>query len=188
MYKSLWRTSFTYFHPRETEDIPLRISRQEPIHTREILPAQLRLLLNHPPIHFPSSRSQWQLSPRLARNVARQSHVLLLSNYICHVRQAFHTFSINAVAKPPSYPRSHGGNLSGSADGTGLFTEIDQQFPVDDPITLLNTAGSSPSFCPIIIASATTIQRLFFNGIAAEYTCLPICCTPRMSCSGNESL
>jgi hypothetical protein len=94
MYKSLWRTSFTYAtHARRSTFLYLRIS-QEPVHTREILSAQLRLLLNHPPIHFPGSRPQWQLSPRLVRNVARQSHVLLLSNYETHVRQAFTPFPL----------------------------------------------------------------------------------------------
>jgi hypothetical protein len=66
-------------------------------------------------------------------------------------------FIINAVAKPPSKPRSHGGDLSGNAPGTGLFTLDDQHAPVELLMTPANTAGSNPSRCPSSMASATTI-------------------------------
>lgn len=66
-------------------------------------------------------------------------------------------FIINAVAKPPSKPRSHGGDLSGNAPGTGLFTLDDQHAPVELLMTPANTEGSNPSRCPSSMASATTI-------------------------------
>jgi hypothetical protein len=66
-------------------------------------------------------------------------------------------FIINPVANPPSNPRSHGGDLSGNAPRTGLFTLDDQHAPVELLITPANTAGSNPSRCPSSMASATTI-------------------------------
>ena len=73
------------------------------------------------------------------------------------ITQLARTFNISTVANPPSYARSHGGALSGSAPGTGLFTSTLQQLPVEDPITAASTAGSSPRFWPSSIASAVTI-------------------------------
>ena len=67
------------------------------------------------------------------------------------------TFIINEVAKPPSKSRSHGGDFSGSAPGTGLLIVDDQHAPVELLMTLANTAGSKPSRCPSSMASATTI-------------------------------
>lgn len=67
------------------------------------------------------------------------------------------TLIINSVAKPPSKPRSQGGDFSGSAPGTGLFTLDDQHAPVELLMTLANTVGSNPSRCPRSMASATTI-------------------------------
>lgn len=67
------------------------------------------------------------------------------------------TLIINAVANPPSYPRSQGGDLSGRAPTTGLFTDEDQHAPVELLITPARILGSSPSRCPRSIASPTTI-------------------------------
>ena len=125
-----------------------------PVHTLHVNPFR----------HF--RQRNWRT--RCSRYVPCQSQILFtiptitkgaVIECICDKKIPFTspTLIINSVAKPPSKPRSHGGDFSGNAPGTGLFTLDDQHAPVELLITLANTAGSKPSRCPRSMASATTI-------------------------------
>lgn len=85
----------------------------------------------------------------LLGELCRQSHVLKAHAPLARSKRdelEIITFSIRLVANPPSNPRSHGGDLSSNAVGTGLFTLDAQHAPVEVLITLASTAGSKPSF------------------------------------------
>lgn len=135
------------------------------------------MFLDHLRVDCLSNFTQRNGTSSKISNIAGESHILMdacESDLVMGSRNTYlgrFTFSISALANPPSYSLSHGGDLSGSARGTGLLTEMDQQFPVDEPTTLERTAGSRPSFAPNNIASPTTI-----------------CWTPNMSYNRNQNL